>query len=123
MSNMRRVARMLIGLDVSLILGTLLLADGQSVGRPGSLPYVTALAGWWSLPSVVLLVMRTRTGLAIAAALLLPGSAAALVSIYADPSSTAVLGYVTVPMLRLAVGATCRAVEALTLSFLRPRSG
>lgn len=83
---MRRWAAVVIGLDLCLIAGALLFVTGESSARPGTAAGVVALVVWWSVPVLVLLLMRTRAGLAVASGTLVVGSALALRSIYASTS-------------------------------------
>jgi hypothetical protein len=80
------------------LLGAFLLAVGESVDARG--PAALVLAAWWLLPfAIYALGVRTWLWSWLGGGLLMIGAAASLASIFQSDSSTAGMGFLTVPVL------------------------
>ena len=109
----RAVPLAFLVLDVGLVLGAVAFGQGETVQPFRNLLTAVGVVGWWAVPAIGLLLFRTMTGVVAVGSALLIGIAVALLSIYASTSSTAAIGFLTVPVLQACFVAVCCLLEAL----------
>lgn len=91
----------LLAANVVLVTAWLLLGQGESI-QPVSREGALSAAGiilWWSSPALVLFFHQTWAGTLLTGMALLLASSVVLTSIYASSSSTAAIGFFTLPAL------------------------
>ena len=88
--------------EAAIILLAMRFGRGESI-QPAELSTSSALlASWWVAPAALVALQKHRAWLVTTAAAMLGASAACLFSMYTSESSTAALGFLTVPVLRIA---------------------
>lgn len=94
---------------VALVSAWLVLGQGDSIQPMGreSLGSVLGILLWWTSPALAILLSKTWAGAVFTGVTLLAGSNIALLSIYSSTSSTAAIGFYTLPIVGwlIAIGA------------------
>ena len=89
----------LLAANFLLVSAWLLFGQGESI-QPASSEGMSSAVGvvlWWSSPALVLFLHQTWAGTLLTGTALLSASTVALISIYASSSSTAAIGFFTLP--------------------------
>src|SRR3954451_5242196 len=107
----RGAALAVVGVALMLVFA---LASGESVDVSGW--SAVPLALWWMVPvAIALFAIRSALAAVLVAVVVVVVLAGSLSAIYGSDSSTAAIGFVTAPMLAVAVAASGVVVEQLTL--------
>jgi len=93
----RWVRTVVTGVAVLVTLGTFLMVEGESVNA--RTPYALLVAAWWVSPLVAYhRGTRTLAGSVVIGGAILAAIVAFLLALYHDDSSTAAIGFFTIPV-------------------------